>query len=309
MSSATWMPRSGRSSCAAALRDRPDAEGAGGPQAAAGHRAPRGAAGDLHERRRAALGQGEAARGREEAERGSRRRRGPALVGAGVGFRDRPPQRAAAVATVGSGRVDGEVDTTVHLAASRNASWTLADAVASARMGGATTSSTPWSVSSSAATPATAQPSATRSSMMAGLRSGPNTRAPRRSCSPADMPGSYGHGSVAVLRIHGWMRDSKRCCVARAQRPGLRMARPGAERGGTLPRPVWSRQQGKANLRSSPRAGPVRNADDDQGDGRDPRQDLRSRRGPWRRRGRPAQRARRRRRGGSWRCNPPRRQG
>ncbi len=105
-----------RSSSAAALRDRAYAEGAGGPQAAAGHRAARRSAGDLDERGRPVLVEREAAGHREEGERGARRRGRPGIerVGRGVGQRA-AAEGTAAIAAVGRCRVEDEVDAAVRL--------------------------------------------------------------------------------------------------------------------------------------------------------------------------------------------------
>ena len=98
------------------LGDRPHAEGTGGPEAATRGRATGGAARHLDHRRGSILGDEKGTGGREERERGACGCRGPRFVRVGSCLRDRPAaERPAAIAAVGRGGVDDEIDAAVSL--------------------------------------------------------------------------------------------------------------------------------------------------------------------------------------------------
>ena len=95
--------------------DRSHPERSGRPQTAAGHRAPRRSAGDLHQRRCPALREREASAGGQEREGRAGRCRRPRVKAAEVGLGNRAAAEGpGAIAAVCGGGVHHEVDATVR---------------------------------------------------------------------------------------------------------------------------------------------------------------------------------------------------
>ena len=92
-------------------------------------------------------------------EKAERRGHGPAVEGIGLRLGDRTAaERPAALAAVGRGRIDDQVDVAVSLGDLLERPLTLAMSVTSARSASAPSSATPSRVASERAAPATAQP-------------------------------------------------------------------------------------------------------------------------------------------------------
>ena len=194
------------------LRERADAERARRPEPAAGHRPPRRAARDLHDRGGPALLEQEPARRRQERERGTRRRRGPGVEGVRAGLGERAPaERSRALAAVRRGGVDDEVGRAVRGRALLQRRVTLARSVTSARIASAPSASTPSSVASERATPAAFQP-ASRSVSMIAL---PRLRAPNTSAlrAASAIPEPY-RPAVGAPVIRALRRAGAACAVA-----------------------------------------------------------------------------------------------